>query len=161
MRIKFEDLKVSSDVLYTETNEWIRVNGNEITIGITDYAQAAMRGMLDDEHLSCIYVLGKFDVNDLVTADDVIGEVESSKNTENIHTSFSGTITAINGELDGDVYYLNQEDVENDPYEKGWLIRIRPNNMDDVKKLMTEKKLMTAGEYELKSAKEYENEFGG
>jgi len=155
MKILFESLKTPKDVSYTETNEWVRVDGDEIVIGITDYAQAAMRGMMDDEHLQNIFVLGSLEVGDQVSAKQIIGECHSSKTCEDISVPVSGIITAINGELELNDYVISKNDVAQDPYGDGWLVRIRPDDINDVKKLLT------ADVYESMSAEEYKSQFGG
>ena len=141
--IKFEDLKFPDDIVrYSATNEWVCSFRDAVEIGITDYAQAAMRGFMRDEHLQSIFVDGSLKVGDEVEVGDVIGEVHSSKTTSDIYTPLSGTVIGINGTKQHGVYLIPVADVENDPYGKGYLIRIRPNNEADEDELLSAKEYM-------------------
>jgi|CXWL01.1.fsa_nt_gi glycine cleavage system H protein len=151
--IAHKDLKIDPEAVYSETNEWMKPNEYEIIVGITDYAQAAMRGMMDDEHLQSVYVLGNLKVGDTVDARDVIGEVHSSKTSSEIYTPVSGEIVAINGIKEHGVHLVPVADVESDPYGKGWLIKILPSGMV--------RPMCTAEDYAKQSEKEYAEHYGG
>jgi len=156
--IAHKDLKIDLGAVYSVTNEWMRADDNNITVGITDYAQAAMRGMDDDEHLQSVYVLGSLKVSDHVQVGDVIGEVHSSKTSSDIYSPVAGEIVAINGVRGHGVYLLPTTAVESDPYGAGWLVRVKPD--------MSGKKgpncgpMFPAAEYAKMSAKEYADHHG-
>ena len=156
MSIAHKDLRIDPDAVYSKTNEWMRADGDFITVGITDYAQAAMRGMDADEHLQSVYVLGSFKVGDRIDIFDVIGEVHSSKTSSDIYSPMSGEIIAINGAKEHGVHLVPVEDVENDPYGKGWLIRVKV----DMTKGPNCAPMFPAKEYAVRSAKEYADHYG-
>ena len=165
--ILHKNLKIDPNAVYSKTNEWMRADGDDvITIGITDYAQAAMRGMDNDEHLQSVYVLGSLKVGDRVEMGDVIGEVHSSKTSSEIYSPLAGEIVAINGTKEHGVYLMPSDEievsggikkktflkVERDPYGDGWLIRIRGNGMVIA--------MCSADDYSKQSEQEYADHYG-
>jgi len=135
--ITLEDLKFPDGIVrYSTTNEWARSRRDCVEIGITDFAQAAMRGFMRDEHLQSIFLDGQLKPGDQVEAGEVIGEVHSSKTSSEIYAPVSGTVLAINGVQEHGVHLVPVADVENDPYGKGWLVHLRPNNRSDEDKLL-------------------------
>lgn len=95
---------------YTKEHEWVSVDANTYTMGITDYAQAALGDI--------VYVqLPK--VGEKVTAEKVCGEVESTKSVSEIYAPVTGTVTAINEALAN-----SPESINSDPYGAGWLVKI-------------------------------------
>lgn len=116
------------DLKYHKEHSWVRVSGNKATIGITEYAQ---------ESLGDIVFMDLPDVDSQVEADSEIGEIESTKATSTVISPVSGTITKVNTELEDAPETINE-----DPYEKGWIVEI---NMDDSSELEA---LMNAAEYE-------------
>ncbi len=115
------------DLKYHKEHSWVRVNGNKATVGITDYAQ---------ESLGDIVFMDLPDVDSTVEADGEIGEIESTKATSTVISPVTGTITKVNDELEDAPETINE-----DPYEKGWIVEI---NMDDASELDN---LMSAEEY--------------
>jgi glycine cleavage system H protein len=104
-------MKFPSDVKYTEHDEWVRVEGDVLTLGISDYAQDALGELVHIE----LPELG-----DSVQAGDSIAEVESTKAVSDIYTPVDGEVIAVNGKLDD-----APETVNEDPYGAGWLVKIR------------------------------------
>jgi glycine cleavage system H protein len=102
---------VPSNLQYSKEHEWVdSVGGNKVKVGITDYAQGALGDI--------VYVqLPK--VGDSVTEGKVCGEVESTKSVSEIYSPVSGTITAINLNLDSAPETLNS-----DPYGAGWIFEV-------------------------------------
>lgn len=103
---------VPQDLQYTKEHEWIAPtsNGNVVRIGITDYAQGALGDI--------VYIqLPK--VGQSVIADKVCGEVESTKSVSEIYSPVTGTVTAINSNLDS-----SPESINADPYGAGWIAEI-------------------------------------
>ena len=115
------------DRKYSSDHEWIVVEGDEATIGITEYAQDALGEV--------VYVDLPSE-GDTFEAGDTFGEVESVKSVSELFMPVSGEIIAINDALDD-----APETINDDPYENGWMIRI---TMSDPKEL---KNLLEADEY--------------
>lgn len=116
------------DLRYHKEHEWIRLNGKQATLGISHFAQDA---------LGDIVFLDLPKVGATVTANQQIGEVESTKTTSSIYTPVSGTIAKINTDLKD-----HPEVVNSDPYGKGWIAVIE---LSDPKQMES---LMTAAQYE-------------
>ncbi len=158
MGIAHKDLKIDPNAVYSKTNEWVRADGADfMTVGITDYAQAAMRGMDADEHLQSVYVLGSLKVGGSVDVGDVIGEVHSSKTSSDIYSPISGEIIAINGTREHGVNLIPVADVESDPYGTGWLIRVKADFNKGVQNCAP---MFPAREYALQSKQEYVDHYG-
>ena len=104
-------MKFPSNLKYTKEHEWVAVENDVATVGVTDHAQDA---------LGDIVYLGDFpEVGDDVERDDVIGVVESVKATSDIFAPLSGEIVEINQSLDDAPEIVNES-----PYDKGWLVKI-------------------------------------
>jgi glycine cleavage system H protein len=103
---------------YTKDHEWVRVEGNEAVVGITDFAQ----GELGD----IVYVEIET-VGEIVSQHEVFGTVEAVKTVSDLFMPLSGLIVSKNDDIDA-----NPDSVNNDPYGAGWMIRIK---MDDAAEL--------------------------
>ena len=101
-----------ADLKYTAEHEWVRVDGETVRLGITDYAQEA---------LGDIVFVTLPAVGTEVTAGQSFGEVESTKSVSDVYAPLAGTVTAVNEALDA-----NPELVNSDPYGEGWMVEIRP-----------------------------------
>ena len=112
-----------TDLRYHKEHEWIRLNGKQATLGISHFAQDA---------LGDIVFLDLPRVGAAVTANQQIGEVESTKTTSSIYTPVSGTIAKINTDLKD-----HPEVVNSDPYGKGWIAVIELSDPKQVESLMT------------------------
>ncbi|HXG92766.1 MAG TPA: glycine cleavage system protein GcvH [Blastocatellia bacterium] len=116
------------ELSYTKDHEWVRVQGDGATIGITDHAQTQLGDV--------VYVeLPK--VGDKFETSEPFGSVESVKAVSEIYMPVSGEVTEVNEALND-----SPELVNNDPYGDGWMIRIKINNMAEVDGLLN------AAEYE-------------
>ncbi len=113
---------IPTDLKYTETDEWIRVNGNEATIGLTDYAQDQLNDIVYVEHP---------DVGAAFARGDAFGVVESVKAASDMHMPVSGTVTAVNEKLEDE-----PEIVNSDPYGEGWFIKITISDPSELESLM-------------------------
>jgi glycine cleavage system H protein len=101
---------IPNELLYTKEHEWVVAENMVYTMGITDYAQAALGDI--------VYVqLPK--VGETVTAEKVCGEVESTKSVSEIYAPVTGTVIAINDSLSN-----SPESINSDPYGAGWLVKI-------------------------------------
>jgi len=110
------------DLKYHKEHSWVRADGNRAIIGITDYAQ---------DSLGDIVFMDLPDVDTAIEADGEIGEIESTKATSTVISPVSGTITKVNEEL-GDA----PETINEDPYEKGWIVEIEMENPSELNDLM-------------------------
>ncbi|WP_447500482.1 glycine cleavage system protein GcvH [Acinetobacter oleivorans] len=112
-----------SELKYARTHEWVKIEGDLVITGITDHAQ--------DELGDLVYVETP-EVGSKVTAGEQAGVVESVKTASDIHSPVSGTVVEVNTDLEDDPDFVND-----DPYGKGWIYKIKPDNIADVEKLLT------------------------
>ena len=112
-----------TNLRYHKEHEWIRVEGKQATLGISNFAQDA---------LGDIVFLDLPKVGVVVAAGQQIGEVESTKTTSTIYTPVSGTVVKINMDLKD-----HPEMVNSDPYGKGWIAIIELSDPTQVETLMT------------------------
>ncbi|MFV5639973.1 glycine cleavage system protein GcvH [Acinetobacter oleivorans] len=112
-----------SELKYARTHEWVKIEGDLVITGITDHAQ--------DELGDLVYVETP-EVGSKVTAGEQAGVVESVKTASDIHAPVSGTVVEVNTDLEDDPDFVND-----DPYGKGWIYKIKPDNITDVEKLLT------------------------
>lgn len=112
-----------SELKYARTHEWVKIEGDLVITGITDHAQ--------DELGDLVYVETP-EVGSKVTAGEQAGVVESVKTASDIHAPVSGTVVEVNTGLEDDPDFVND-----DPYGKGWIYKIKPDNIADVEKLLT------------------------
>ncbi|MDO7468288.1 glycine cleavage system protein GcvH [Acinetobacter baumannii] len=112
-----------SELKYARTHEWVKIEGDLVITGITDHAQ--------DELGDLVYVETP-EVGSQITAGEQAGVVESVKTASDIHAPVSGTVVEVNTDLEDDPDFVNE-----DPYGKGWIYKIKPDNIADVEKLLT------------------------
>lgn len=112
-----------ADLRYHKEHEWIRVDGKQATMGISDFAQDA---------LGDIVFIDMPKVGTTVAAGQQIGEVESTKTTSSLYTPVSGKIVKVNADLKDHPEAVNAE-----PYGKGWIAVIELSNPSEVDGLMT------------------------
>lgn len=113
--------KVPADLKYTQTDEWIRVDGDEAVVGITDYAQ---------DHLSDLVFVELPKVGEHFEKGKAFGVVESVKAAADINLPVSGEIIAVNSALQD-----APETINADPYGEGWIVRIKiadPAELNDL-----------------------------
>ena len=111
-----------SNLKYTKDHEWISIEGNVATIGITDFAQRELGDI--------VYV----DINSsgkALSAEDVFGTVEAVKTVSDLFLPAAGTIIEVNPALEA-----NPELVNSDPYGEGWMVKMTVDTPDDIAKLM-------------------------
>ena len=115
--------RVPEDLLYTETHEWIKVEGDVGTVGITDYAQ--------DQLHDIVYVdLPETGKN--VKKGEIVLEIESVKAVAEVYSPVTGEILEINELLNDSPEVINES-----PYEDGWLFKIRIENKDELGSLIS------------------------
>ncbi|MBC7593742.1 MAG: glycine cleavage system protein GcvH [Kineosporiaceae bacterium] len=113
---------IPEDLYYSQEHEWVRIDDDIATIGITDFAQDA---------LGDIVYVDLPAVGDTIDAGSVIGELESTKSVSEIFAPIAGEIVARNDALDA-----GPEVVNSDPYGEGWLIKVRPSDENPVEGLL-------------------------
>ncbi len=115
-------MNVPADLRYSSDHEWIRQDGNVVTIGITEYAQ---------DSLGDIVFVEVPEQGTAVTNGDSFTEVESTKSVSDIYAPVSGTISAVNQALEGAPELLNS-----DPYGEGWICSIDMSDPSQLDGLM-------------------------
>jgi glycine cleavage system H protein len=110
-------------LLYSKEHEWVLVDGDSATIGITEFAQ---------EELGDVVYVELPEVGEKIVKDDPFGAVESVKAVSDIYAPVSGTVLEIN-----DVLPDSPETINDDPYGDGWMIRVEMNDKDDLQDLMS------------------------
>jgi glycine cleavage system H protein len=107
---------------YTKDHEWIRLEGDQAVIGITDFAQ---------HELGDIVYVEIETVGQELNATDVFGTVEAVKTVSDLYLPVAGTITEVNPKLNS-----NPEMVNSDPYGEGWMVRMKVSNPEEVNNLL-------------------------
>ena len=115
-------MTVPAHLLYSNDHEWIAIDGTRARIGITDYAQEALGDV--------VFVQAPV-VGASVQAGDSFSEVESTKSVSDIYAPVSGTVVAVNADLDSGPEALNS-----DPYGAGWICEIEMSNPADAEALL-------------------------
>jgi glycine cleavage system H protein len=108
---------------YTKDHEWVRIEGDEAIVGITDFAQRELGDIVYVE----IETVGKE-----LQAGDTFGTVEAVKTVSDLFLPLAGTVTEVNPNLNG-----NPEAVNTDPYGEGWMIKMKLSNTVDAESLLT------------------------
>ena len=112
-----------SDIRYTAEHEWARLDGGTVTIGITSYAT---------DQLGDVVYVELPEVGRRLDAMKPFGVVEAVKTVSDLFAPVSGEVVEVNAALKDDPALVNQE-----PFGRGWMVRIRPERADDVKQLMS------------------------
>ncbi|XP_007041092.2 PREDICTED: glycine cleavage system H protein 2, mitochondrial [Theobroma cacao] len=113
---------VLNDLKYADSHEWVKVNGNSATIGITDHAQ---------DHLGDVVYVELPEVGATVKQGGSFGAVESVKATSDVNSPVSGKVVEVNEELSNSPALVNSS-----PYENGWIIKVEMNDAGELKNLM-------------------------
>ena len=115
-------MNIPNELKYTKDHEWISIDGEIATVGITDFAQ---------RELGDIVYVEVETVGETLDADAVFGTVEAVKTVSDLFLPVSGEIIEFNESLED-----TPEDVNSDPYLKGWMIKLKVNNPDDLSDLL-------------------------
>jgi len=114
-------MNVPDDLLYTETHEWIRREGDKVRVGITDHAQSELTDV--------VYVeLPKMDRQ--ANAKEAIAVVESVKAASDIYAPIKGTVVEVNKALESDPGLINRE-----PFGQGWIFVLKIDNAENLEQL--------------------------
>jgi glycine cleavage system H protein len=116
------DILIPKDLKYTNTHEWVKVEGDTATMGVTDYAQ---------KELSDIVFVDLPESGKTVNQGDVLGTIEAVKAVSDFYSPVSGTVIESNQELKSTPDLANKE-----PYGKGWIVKIKVADKSDLDKLL-------------------------
>ncbi|MBM7600648.1 glycine cleavage system H protein [Virgibacillus halotolerans] len=105
-------MSLPEELLYSEEHEWIKKEGDQVRIGITDFAQA---------ELGDIVFVELPEVGDELEADEPFGSVESVKTVSELYAPLSGKVVEVNEELEDNPEYVNES-----PYENAWMVVLEP-----------------------------------
>jgi glycine cleavage system H protein len=116
-------VNIPSELKYTKDHEWVKKEGNTVTVGITDYAQGELGDVVFVELPA---------VDDDVTKEDTFGSIEAVKAVADLFSPVSGKIAEINENL------ADQPDIVNtDPYDQGWMVKIEMSDASEYDTLMS------------------------
>lgn len=115
-------MEIRSELKYTKDHEWVKVEGNKAKVGITDYAQGELGDIVYVEIETLEESLGK---------EEIFGSVEAVKTVSDLFLPVSGKVLEVNKNLED-----NPELINEDPYEKGWIIRMEIENPEELKDLL-------------------------
>jgi len=116
-------MNIPQELRYTKDHEWARLDGDVVYVGITDYAQG---------ELGEIVYVDVTTEGESLSAEEVFGSIEAVKTVSDLLLPIEGEILEVNSELED-----NPELVNSDPYGKGWLVKVKPTNAEDVEGLLS------------------------
>lgn len=116
-------MNTPKELRYSEEHEWVKVEGEKVRVGITDFAQS---------ELGDIVFVELPEVGDEISADEPFGSVESVKTVSELYAPISGKVVEVNEDLNDSPEFVNES-----PYEKAWMIVVEPTDAGEVDKLMT------------------------
>jgi glycine cleavage system H protein len=111
-----------SELKYTKEHEWVRIEGDIATVGITDFAQSELGDIVFVEIETQGETMG---------SGDTFGTVEAVKTVSDLYMPLSGEIVEVNADLQS-----NPENINEDPYQKGWMIKIKMSDSSEANALM-------------------------
>lgn len=114
---------IPAELKYSKSHEWIKIDGDIATVGITDHAQEELGDVVYVELPSVGRVLGE---------DDIFGTVESVKAVSELYSPVAGEVVEVNDDLTG-----NEATINTSPYENGWMIKVRLKDTGTVESLLT------------------------
>ncbi|MGB3589774.1 MAG: glycine cleavage system protein GcvH [Tunicatimonas sp.] len=117
-------MNIPDSLKYTKDHEWLRVDGDEAYVGITDFAQQELGDI--------VYVEIETEGQELAHG-EVFGTVEAVKTVSDLFMPIAGTVLEINSELEGSPELVNE-----DPYEKGWMIKIKLSDATSLSELLSQ-----------------------
>jgi len=134
VKTKLGEYLVKSDLLYTRTDEWIKEEGENVVIGITDYAQKKLKYIVNVELP---------EVGSPIKKGDTVATLESVKSVADVYSPVEGEVVEVNEKLTESPEILNK-----DPYGGGWIIKLKPSSP------LNKSELLTPEEYVNKIRKE-------
>ena len=118
-------MELLDNLKYTENHEWVLIDGNIATIGVTDYAQ---------RELGDIVFVDIDSIGSILNQDDIFGSIEAVKTVSDLFMPISGEVTEMNQSLE-----TNPELINESPYEKGWIVKVKVHDIDESKLLSVSK----------------------
>tara|TARA_B100000989_G_scaffold2337_1_gene1542 strand:- start:1573 stop:1950 length:378 start_codon:yes stop_codon:yes gene_type:complete len=115
-------MDIKENLKYTKDHEWIKLDGNIATVGITDFAQSELGDI--------VYVEVET-LDETLKRDDVFGTVEAVKTVSDLFLPMSGKIIEFNEDLSD-----SPESINDSPYDKGWIIKVEVSNLDEISELL-------------------------
>ncbi len=115
-------MNIPVELKYTKDHEWVRLEGNIATVGITDYAQS---------ELGDIVFVELPGIGDEIKQSDTFGTIEAVKAVSDLYAPVSGKVIEVNGSLEDEPMLINS-----DPYGDGWMIKVEFDNSDEVEQLL-------------------------
>jgi len=119
-------MSLPSELRYSEEHEWVKDEGENVRIGITDFAQS---------ELGDIVFVELPEVGTEVQVNEPFGSVESVKTVSELYAPISGKVVAVNEDLNDSPEFVNES-----PYEKAWMIVVEPSNKEELNELLTAEK---------------------
>lgn len=116
-------MNIPNDLLYSTEHEWVRREGSDVRIGITDFAQS---------ELGDIVFVELPEVGDTIEANEPFGSLESVKTVSELYAPISGTVVEVNTDLDDNPEFVNES-----PYEQAWLIVVEASDEDELDELLS------------------------
>ncbi|MBN2625075.1 MAG: glycine cleavage system protein GcvH [Spirochaetales bacterium] len=115
-------MNIPEDLKYTREHEWVKIDGDVVTIGITDFAQSELGDIV---YVELPETDSEFD------GDESFSTIESVKAASDIFMPVAGTVVEVNGDLEDNAAYINE-----DPYGS-WIVKVKVNNEDDLDGLLS------------------------
>lgn len=119
-------MAVPNELKYSKEHEWVKVEGNVATIGITEYAQS---------ELGDIVFVELPEIDDEINEGDTFGSVESVKTVSELYAPISGKVVEVNEELEDSPEFVNES-----PYEKAWMVKVEISDESQIEALFTAEK---------------------
>ncbi|HDE6694965.1 TPA: glycine cleavage system protein GcvH [Staphylococcus aureus] len=119
-------MAVPNELKYSKEHEWVKVEGNVATIGITEYAQS---------ELGDIVFVELPETDDEINEGDTFGSVESVKTVSELYAPISGKVVEVNEELEDSPEFVNES-----PYEKAWMVKVEISDESQIEALLTVEK---------------------
>lgn len=117
-------MNIPKDLKYTKDHEWVRINGDIATVGVTDFAQGELGDIVFVEIES---------VDETLDTEEVFGSVEAVKTVSDLFMPLAGEVLEFNEALEEDPELVN-----NDPYGEGWMIKIKIADASELENLLSE-----------------------
>lgn len=115
-------MNIPTELKYTKDHEWIKIDGDIATVGVTDFAQS---------ELGDIVYVDVDTLDETIERDEIFGSVEAVKTVSDLFMPLSGEVIEFNEDLEG-----APESVNTDPYESGWMIKIKLNDLSQIDNLL-------------------------
>lgn len=115
-------MNIPAELKYTKDHEWVKIEGDIATVGITEFAQSELGDI--------VYVEIET-VGETISQEEVFGSIEAVKTVSDLFMPLSGEILEFNEELDG-----NPELVNSDPYGAGWMVKVKISEPSEIEKLL-------------------------